>query len=73
MDLSLVTLDELLDEIRTRCDCGVIILHADRSEDEGGLSVNFWGNPFTELGLLDYARGEIKRDIQHGLFEKDEL
>lgn len=73
MDLSLVTLDELLDEIRNRCDCGIIVLHADRSEGEGGLSTNFWGNPFTDLGLLDYIRGLVKRDINGSMFEKDEL
>lgn len=73
MDLSLITLDELLDEIRTRCDCGVIVLHAERSEEESGLSTNFWGNPFTELGLLDYIRSLIKRDINESMFEKDEL
>jgi hypothetical protein len=73
MDLTLVTLDELLDEIRSRCDCGVIVLQASRGPEEDGLATQWFGDPFTDLGLLDYMRGLVKRSINSGMFEKDEL
>ncbi len=70
-DLSLVTTDDLIEELKGRCDNCAFVLEAGHTENDLGLATIWNGSPFACLGLLDFLRHAIKQDIR--IYPKDEL
>ena len=58
-DLSFASIDELIEELMSRVDIGVIMLRIDQSKNDSSGDSAFKGDPFTCLGLADYIKDKI--------------
>jgi hypothetical protein len=58
-DLSFASIDELIEEIMSRVDAGIIMLRTDTTKDDTTGDSAWTGDPFICMGLADYLKDKI--------------
>jgi hypothetical protein len=61
-DLSLVSMDDIWDEIKKRFDCVLLVDLKSIDSNREGAQVSFHGGKFACIGLAQYAVSKIMRD-----------
>ena len=73
-DLELVSTEDLIDEIRTRTDCGLVAFGRSNAKGEGNLqgSYTWWGGTHEVLGMAHDAAFRIVTAIDLVVEEDDD-
>ena len=71
-DLSLVLLDEIVEELKKRYDCFVLVATKLINKDQEETIVDFRGGKHTAVGLLEYAKRRIQITQEEEELEQDE-
>jgi hypothetical protein len=58
-DLSFASIDELITELMSRIDAGIVMLRTDTTQDDTSGDSAFKGDPFMCMGLADFIKDKI--------------
>jgi hypothetical protein len=65
-DLDLVLTEDLLAELRRRCDTGVIVLSGRHNQKQTEVFVQVWGDPVLGCGLCEVAKATVLGPLNPG-------
>lgn len=71
-DLTLVSTDDLIDELQSRCDAMVLVYRKDIDQNIDQTYCNCWGGKGVALGLLEYGKLKVSRDITRDMDRNEE-